>query len=85
MVAGSIENKDVNHGLGGALFQAEIPEIHQPSEFLCWGGSSNIVWFLCRERGLAKFFETQISPFANEEVKEVVNAWKKDFWVGQGF
>ena len=85
MVAGPIENESVNHGLGGALLQAKIPEIHQPSKILCWGGASNIAWFLCRERGLAGFFGTQITPFANREVKDVVNGWKRDFWVGQGF
>lgn len=46
----------------------------------CWGGSPNIVWFFNRERGVAGFFGTQIEPFGDPLVKELVNSWKKDFW-----
>lgn len=66
MVAGPIEDEHVNHGLDGALLQTSIAEIHQPAKILCWGGASNIAWFMCREKGLAGFFGTQIgfpTPF----------------------
>lgn len=86
MVAGPIkENESVNHGLGGALLQGAVPEIHQPANVLCWGGASNIAWFVCMQQGFAGVLGTQIVPFANKECKEVVNGWKKDFWVSQGF
>ncbi|PSR85607.1 beta-lactamase/transpeptidase-like protein [Coniella lustricola] len=82
MVAGPVvtEDEDINHTLGGLLITGEVPEIGQPAETLCWGGSPNIVWFANRERGVAGFFATQMSPFGNPAVKELVNAWKKDFW-----
>lgn len=80
MVAGPIKEEHVNHGLGGVVLTAETPEIRQPKNILCWGGSPNVVWFMCREKGVAGFFATQMSPFGDATVKELVNAWKKDFW-----
>lgn len=80
LVAGPVREEDVNHGLGGMLVTGETPEVGQPKNILCWGGSPNIVWFLCKEKGVAGFFGTQMSPFGDPKVKELVNAWKKDFW-----
>lgn len=80
MVAGPVRAEYVNHGLGGLLVLGEVPEIAQPGDILCWGGSSNIVWFISKERGVAGFFASQLSPFGDASVKELVNAWKKDFW-----
>lgn len=82
IVAGPVSGEHVNHGLGGLLIQEETPEIAQPKNLLCWGGSPNIVWFISKDRGVAGFFATQMSPFGDGIVKEVVNAWKKDFWTG---
>lgn len=82
IVAGPVPGDEVNHGLGGLLVLGEAPDIAQPGGLLCWGGSPNIVWFVCRERGVAGFFGTQVSPFGDAGVKELVNAWKKDFWGG---
>lgn len=80
IVAGPIQGEDVNHGLGGIVLVGETPEIGQPKNILCWGGSPNIVWFISKEQGVAGFFATQLSPFGDSSVKELVNAWKKDFW-----
>lgn len=80
IVSGPVRGEDVNHGLGGLLLLGETPEIAQPKGILCWGGSPNIVWFISRDLGVAGFFGTQMSPFGDETVKKVVNAWKKDFW-----
>ncbi|KAF7187467.1 Acyltransferase calJ [Pseudocercospora fuligena] len=80
MVAGPVKEEYINHGLGGLLVQGETPEIAQPANILCWGGASNIVWWICREKGVAGFFATQIHPFSDNKVKQLVNAWKKDFW-----
>lgn len=80
MVAGPVQNEDVNHGLGGLLVLKECGEIGQPKNVLCWGGSPNIVWWVCREHGVAGVLGTQLMPFGDGKVKEVVNAWKKDFW-----
>lgn len=75
------EDEDaVNHGLGGVLSLAPVPELNQPEGMLAWGGSSNIVWWAHKEKGVAGFFATQQAPFGNEAVTRLVNAWKKDFW-----
>lgn len=81
-VAGPIKDEYVNHGLGGLLTTGGVPEIAQPGGLLCWGGASNVVWFASREKGVAGFFVTQINPFGDAKVKELINAWKKDFWEG---
>lgn len=80
IVAGPISENAVNHGLGGLLCLGEVPEIGQPKNILAWGGASNIVWWICRDLGVAGFFATQQSPFGNPTVTKLVNAWKKDFW-----
>jgi CubicO group peptidase (beta-lactamase class C family) len=82
VIAGTISNNDVNHGLGGLLLTGPIPEIGQPANLLAWGGASNIVWWISREKGLAGFFGTQIPPYGDPAVKELINAWKRDFWLG---
>lgn len=80
IVAGPVKGEHVSHGLGGLLLTDETPEIRQPRNILCWGGSPNIVWFICKEKGVAGFFATQMSPFGDATVKTLVNAWKKDLW-----
>lgn len=80
LVAGPVRDEDMNHGLGGVLLMGEAPEIGQPANLLAWGGASNIVWFASKDLGVAGFFGTQLIPFGDAAVKELVNAWKKDFW-----
>ena len=79
-VAGPVSEDTVNHGLGGILLLGEAPEIGQPKNILAWGGALNTIWFACKDSGVAGFFSTHISPFGDPTVKELVNAWKKDFW-----
>jgi CubicO group peptidase (beta-lactamase class C family) len=83
-VAGPIADEGVNHGLGGFLTTESVPEIGQPAGVLCWGGASNVVWFASKEKGVAGMFATQIDPFGDAKTKELINAWKKDFWEGVG-
>lgn len=79
-VAGPISEDFINHGLGGILCVGPVPEIKQPKSMLAWGGASNVVWWMNREKGVAGFFATQQSPFGTPAVTKLVNAWKKDFW-----
>lgn len=79
-VSGPVSGDSVNHGLGGLLLLGDAPEIGQPKNMLVWGGASNIIWFACKEAGVAGFFGTQVSPFGEPEVRKLINAWKKDFW-----
>jgi CubicO group peptidase (beta-lactamase class C family) len=83
IVAGPISDDAVNHGLGGILYDSQ--EIGQPNEILGWGGASNIIWFISKATGYAGVFATQLSPFGDPAVKELVNAWKKDFWLQAKF
>ncbi|KXJ87132.1 beta-lactamase/transpeptidase-like protein [Microdochium bolleyi] len=81
MVAGSdVAEGAVNHGLGGLLVTKDTPASGQPAGTLAWGGAANTVWFACREKGVAGFMSTQLSPFGDEHVKELVEAWRRDFW-----
>lgn len=82
IVSGPVSGDAVNHGLAGILCLDEVAEIGQPRGMLGWGGASNIVWWVNRERGVAGFFATQQMPFGNATIKNLVNAWKKDFWAG---
>lgn len=79
-IAGPIDEKDINHGLGGVICMADIPELKQPKGMTGWGGATNIIWWACREEGVAGFFATQQGPFGNPNVRPLVNAWKKDLW-----
>lgn len=79
-VSGPVSEDSVNHGLGGMLCVGPVPEVDQPKGMLGWGGASNIIWWINREEGVAGFFATQQSPFGNQNVTKLVNAWKKDFW-----
>ncbi|KAL4750660.1 hypothetical protein BDW72DRAFT_193731 [Aspergillus terricola var. indicus] len=82
IVSGPVPEDAVNHGLAGILCLDEVAEIGQPRGMLGWGGAPNIVWWVNRERGVAGFFATQQAPFGNPTIKNLVNAWKKDFWAG---
>jgi CubicO group peptidase (beta-lactamase class C family) len=82
LVAGPVPDSAINHGLGGLLVTEEAPELGQPKNLLGWGGAANTVWFACRETGVAGFFSTQLHPFSDPAIKELVNAWKKDFFFG---
>lgn len=82
VVSGPVSDKNVNHGLGGLLLLGDVPEIGQPKNLLAWGGATNLVWFACKDSGVAGFFATQVTPMGDPQVKELINAWKKDFWAG---
>ena len=84
LVAGNVPDHAINHGLGGVLVTDKVPELSQPEGILAWGGAANSVWFASRSRGVAGFFSTQLHPFADPAVKDLVDAWKKHFWVGLG-
>jgi hypothetical protein len=80
LVAGPAPDTAINHGLGGVLVTEDIPKLGQVKNTLVWGGAANTVWFASREQGVAGFFATQLHPFSDPFVKDLVNAWKKDFW-----
>ncbi|KAH7021410.1 penicillin binding protein [Microdochium trichocladiopsis] len=80
-VAGPDVDADaVNHGLGGLLVTKESPVSGQPAGTLAWGGAANTIWFACRDKGVAGFMTTQVHPFGDQQVHELVEAWRKEFW-----
>ncbi|EPS44992.1 hypothetical protein H072_1043 [Dactylellina haptotyla CBS 200.50] len=79
-VAGPVASETVNHGLGGVLIQGEAAELGQPANLLGWGGALNTIWFASKELGVACFFSTQVSPFGDSKARELIDAWKKEFW-----
>ncbi|KIW00076.1 uncharacterized protein PV09_08418 [Verruconis gallopava] len=80
LIAGPVPDDAINHGLGGVLVTEEFAALNQPRNLLGWGGAGNTVWFASKEKGVAGFFSTQLHPFSDPAVKQLVNAWKKDFW-----
>lgn len=80
LVTGKVPDTAVNHGLGGMLVTESLADIGQPKNLLAWGGAANTVWFISREHGVAGFFSTQLHPFADPFVTELVDTWKSDFW-----
>ncbi|KAK5173607.1 uncharacterized protein LTR77_002288 [Saxophila tyrrhenica] len=82
MVSGPVPSESVNHGLLGLLLQGEAPEIKQPAGLMVWGGAANVLWFVGREEGVAGCFATQVLPLGEQRVKELANAWRRDFWGG---
>ena len=80
---GPVKDEDVNHGLGGTLTLGPAKENGQPKNVLCWGGASNVVWWICKDEGVAGFFATQMTPFADKKVLELTTAWRREFWAGR--
>lgn len=80
VITGPIADDGINHGVGGVLCLAPVPELNQPANMMAWGGLTNVVWWANKDLGLAGFFATQQTPTANPSVTKLVNAWKKDFW-----
>lgn len=78
LVTGPISDSAINHGLGGVLSTHD--EVGKSFSELGWGGAANTVWFMSRDTGTAGFFSTQLHPFSDPAVKELAQAWKKDFY-----
>jgi len=79
-MAGSLSDDGINRGLGAAVSLEEVPAIKQPSNLLFWGGAANAVWFASQEHGVAGLIVLQVLPLGDALCKEIINAWKKDFW-----
>lgn len=80
IIAGPVADEYINHGLGGMLALGDVPEFGQPKNILGWAGATHPTWFINKDAGVAGFCATQITPFGDAKVKELINAWMKDFW-----
>jgi CubicO group peptidase (beta-lactamase class C family) len=79
-MAGPLSEDGINHGLGSAIAVKAVPELGQPANLLFWGGAANAAWFASREKGVAGLLVLQVLPLGDPICKEIINAWKKDFW-----
>jgi len=79
-MAGPLSDDGINHGLGAAISLKEVPTIKQPANLFFWGGAANAVWFASREHGVAGLIVLQVLPLGDPVCKDIINAWKKDFW-----
>lgn len=79
-MAGPVSQDGISHGLGAAIAVKAVPEIRQPANLLFWGGAANAAWFASREKGVAGLLVLQVLPLGDPICKDVINAWKKDFW-----
>jgi CubicO group peptidase (beta-lactamase class C family) len=80
LVTGPVPDSAINHGLGGVLATHDALENGRSITELGWGGAANTVWFMSRDTGTAGFFSTQLHPFSDPAVKELVQAWKKNLY-----
>lgn len=79
----SMENVMVNQGLGGILVEENTirDTYFRPAHTLSWSGLPNLAWGINRERGLATFFATQVSPWADRKTWDVVARFETAVWL----
>lgn len=78
----SMEGVVANFGLGGLLVEEDIKRQNyfRPAGTLSWSGLPNLSWSINRERGLATFFATQVSPWADRETWNVIARFETAVW-----
>lgn len=77
VAGGGIPGVKANHGLGGVIILEDIDteDFKSPRGTLGWLGMPNSHWRINREKGLALFFTTAVSPFMDP----VTQALGRDF------
>lgn len=78
----SMEGVVANHGLGGLLMEEDVKreDYFRPAGTLSWSGLPNLSWGINRDRGLATFFATQVSPWADRKAWNVVARFETAVW-----
>lgn len=78
----SMEGVVANHGLGGLLMEENVQRVNyfRPAGTLSWSGLPNLSWGINRERGLATFFATQVSPWADRKTWDVIARFETAVW-----
>ncbi|KAF2631349.1 beta-lactamase/transpeptidase-like protein, partial [Macroventuria anomochaeta] len=78
----SMEGVVTNHGLGGLLIEEDVQRENyfRPAGTLSWSGLPNLSWGINRERGLATFFATQVSPWADRKTWDVIARFETAVW-----
>jgi CubicO group peptidase (beta-lactamase class C family) len=78
----SMEGVAANQGLAGLLVEEDVARENysRPAGTLSWSGLPNLAWSINRERGLATFFATQVSPWADRKTWDVVARFETAVW-----
>jgi CubicO group peptidase (beta-lactamase class C family) len=78
----SMEGVVANYGLGGLLVEEDVKreDYFKPAGTLSWSGLPNLAWGINRERGLATFFATQVSPWADRKTWDVIARFETAVW-----
>lgn len=79
----SMEGVVANQGLAGLLVEEDVKRenYYRPANTLSWSGLPNLAWSINRERGLATFFATQVSPWADRKTWDVVARFETAVWM----
>ncbi|KAI4627907.1 hypothetical protein J4E89_001274 [Alternaria sp. Ai002NY15] len=78
----SMEGVKPNFGLGSLLLMEDVDRENyfKPKGTLCWSGLPNLQWSVNRERGIALFFATQVSPWADRKTFDLVARFETAVW-----
>lgn len=78
----SMEGVAANQGLAGLLVEEDVvrENYFRPAGTLSWSGLPNLSWSINRERGLATFFATQVSPWADRKTWDVIARFETAVW-----
>ncbi|KIW05132.1 uncharacterized protein PV09_03684 [Verruconis gallopava] len=80
MTGGEVGMPGVNYGLGGCLFTKGIPNTGTPPGTLMWGGFTNPVWQINREKGIAGWLGVQQLPPGDPTFVALGKIFWTDFW-----
>jgi CubicO group peptidase (beta-lactamase class C family) len=84
----SMEGVDPNFGLGSLLLMEDVDrnkgmegkEYFKPKHTLSWSGLPNLLWSVNRERGMALFFATQVTPWADRKTWDLAARFETAVW-----
>jgi CubicO group peptidase (beta-lactamase class C family) len=78
----SMEGVVANQGLAGLLVEEDVAreDYFRPAGALSWSGVPNLSWSINRKRGLATFFATQVSPWADRKTWDVIARFETSVW-----
>lgn len=78
----SMEGVVANQGLAGLLVEDDVAreDYFKPAGTLSWSGLPNLSWTVNRERGLATFFATQVSPWADRKTWSTIARFETAVW-----
>jgi CubicO group peptidase (beta-lactamase class C family) len=80
MTGGEVGMDGVNYGLGGLVLTKGAPAVNIPEGTLMWGGYTNPVWQINRNKGVAGWIGVQQLPPSDPQFVALGNVFWKEFW-----